>query len=185
MPCCCPRRCHRTSCCSSPTWSPMDWLMQHWCHCWCCNGILACIALAVSPVLRCCLHHHCQPRMGICALVALDSSPALHPHCHKHCKLVSTPSRCDRDTSAYVASLLCSLSSSVVVVAPFPGNLALMSGQSCAGGFAGIAQASLPGLRWRPCKHCTVNAGIALALSPMLPWPLYPHCSGIASILAN
>jgi hypothetical protein len=70
--------------------------------------------------------------------------------------------------------------------APFPGDLAFMSGQSSAGSFAGVALASSSMLRWRPCKHCVVVvASVALALLPTLCWPLCPHCTGIAPSIAN
>jgi hypothetical protein len=80
------------------------------------------------PALRWQYHQHCAvifsgiaghcPRcMGIFALVTLDSSPTLHPRHHQHCKLVSAPSRHNRETSAYVALSPSSLSPFVVFVA--------------------------------------------------------------------
>jgi hypothetical protein len=140
--------------------------------------------LAVSPVLRCCLHHHCQPCMGICALIALDSSPTLHPRCHKHCKLASTLSRCNRDTSAYVASLLCSFFSSVVVVAvtsAVPWQLGSHVQpilrwwfcRCCTGVIARVVLASLQALHCQ-CRHCAgVVTNVALASLTSLLW----HCS--------
>jgi hypothetical protein len=158
--------------------------MQLWCLCRRCTGILACIALAVSPVLCCCLHRHCQPRMGMFALVALDSSPALHPHCRKHCKLASAPSRCNCDTSAYVALSLCSLSLSVVFVA-VTGAVPWQLGsyvqpilcwwfcQRCTGVIAWVALASLQASHCR-CRHCTgIVTNVALDSLPSLLW----HCS--------
>jgi hypothetical protein len=61
-----------------------------------------------------------------------------------------------------------------------------MSRQFSAVGFVGVALVSLPALRWRPCKHCTVVvASNVLALLPTLRWPLCPRCIGIAVFVAS
>jgi hypothetical protein len=60
-----------------------------------------------------------------------------------------------------------------------------MSGQFSAGSFAGIALASLPMLRWRPCKHCAIIvAGVPPVSLPTSCWPLCPCGAGIAAFVA-
>jgi hypothetical protein len=144
------------------------------------------IALLFLPALR---QYHCVRCVGIFALVALDLSPTLHPCCHKHCELASAPSQCNCDTSAYMASSLCSLTLSVVFVAitgAVPQHLGLHVQPILRWWF-------MPVLRRHPCpRHAGVRAripllfaGVALALSPKLHWPLCPHCAGIAPSIAN
>ncbi len=143
-------------------------------------GGITSIVLSSSPALR---WHHCLHCTGIFALIALDLSPTLHPHCHKHCKLVSASSRCNRDTSAYMALSLCSLSLSVVFVA-VTGAVPWQLGphvqpilrwwlcQSCAGVLACVTLASLQALRCQ-CQHCAgIVTNVALTSLPSLRW----HC---------
>ncbi len=167
---------------------------QHWCLCWRCAGNLACIALAVSSASHCPLHRRCA---GVTARVVWASLPSFcwtcHPRCTRiavsianwrlpHHNAIMTRQRTRHCHRAHCRCLWFLLP----LPAPFPGNLSFMSGQSHAGGFSGVAQAYLPALHWRPCKHCAVIfASVALALSPMLCWLLCPHPAGIAPSIAN
>jgi hypothetical protein len=168
----------------------------------CSSGVFVRVALAFLPALCWRYHQHravvftgvapasLSVLVGIFALIALDLSPTLHPRCRYYCKLASTPSRCNRDTSAYVALSLCSLTSSVVFVAitgAVPWRLGLHIRPILHWWF-------LLALRRHHHPRCTgvlasivllSFSGVVLALSPMLHWPLCPHCAGIAPSIAN
>jgi hypothetical protein len=160
-------------------------LTLHWHPCPHCAGGITSIALLSSPALR------------ITALVAWASLPPLCWTCHPHCTRIAVSIanwrlphhntivkrqhtwRCQQAHCRPLWFLL-------PEPAPFPGNLAFMSGQSSTGSFAGVALASLPMSRWHPHKHCAVViASVALALLPMLHWPLCPHCTGITPSIAT
>ncbi len=84
----------------------------------------------------------------------------------RHCVIVVVCGICGRNRRRSLATWLLCRANLALVVLP-------------------LLHRSLPRLRWRLCKHCTVDASVVLTLSPTLPWPLCPHCSGIAPILAN
>ncbi len=160
-----------------------------WHPCLHCAGSITSILLSSSPALH---RHHCPCCVG--TLIALDLSPTLHPHCRYYCELASAPSRCNRDTSAYVALSLCSLTLSVVLVAvtgAVPWRLGLhvrpisrwwflsalhrCHHPRCAGILASIVLLSFQALCWR-CHQCCVGlfALITLALPPALQTNICP-----------
>ncbi len=156
-----------------------------WHPCLHCAGSITSIVLSSSLALR---RRHCLHCIGIFALVVLELSPTSHLHCRKHCKLATALSQCNRDTSAYVALSLCSLSTSVAVVA-VTGTVSWQLGldvqqilhwwfcQRCAGVLARVALASLQALRCCLCQHCTgVVTNVALASLPSLCWHCPQHC---------
>jgi hypothetical protein len=148
-----------------------------WHPCLHCAGGITSIALSSSPALR---WHHCLCRGGIFALITLDLLATLHPRCRKHCNLASAPSRCNRDTSAYVALPLCSLTSSVVFVAitgTVPWRIGLHVRLISRWWF-------LPALRRRPCPHCAgILASIALSSLPVLHWHCHQRCAGLFALI--
>ncbi len=163
----------------------------HWHPCLHCAGGITSIVLLSSPALH---RHHSPCRMGIFALITLDLSPTLHPCCHYYCELASAPSQCNRDTSAYVALSLCSLTSSVVFVAvtgAVPWQLGLhvrpilrwwflsalrrRHHLRCAGVLASITLLSFPALFWHCHQRCIgLFALIPLALPPALQTSVCP-----------
>ncbi len=148
-----------------------------WHPCLHCAGDINSILLLSSPTL---CQHHCLHCVGIFAFVELNLSPTLHPHCRKHCKLASAPSRCNCDTSAYVALSLCSLTSSVVfvtVTGAIPWQLGLHA---------------WPILRWWFCWCCAgVITRVALAflqalrccLLLALRWHCHQCCIGLFALM--
>jgi hypothetical protein len=116
VPCCFQWRCCCIRHCTLATWSWIDRLMLRWRLCWCCAGVLAHIALAVSPALRCCLYrciagvivllhgHLCPCCAGLVTLVAPTFAISIANWClprhnaimtrwhtwHRHC----APSHC-------------------------------------------------------------------------------------------
>jgi hypothetical protein len=148
-------------------------------------GGITSIALLSSPALR---WRHCPRCVGIFALIMLDLSPTMHLRCRKHCELASAPSRCNCDTSVYVALSLRSLSLSVVFVAvtgTVPQQLGLHAQpilhwwfcRHCADVLARVALASLQALCCCLCRHCAgIVTNVALASLPSLCWHCPQHC---------
>ncbi len=125
---------------STVTWPLMVWLMQRWRLCQCCAGILACIAQASLPTLRCCC---CRHYAGIIALVARAPLPLSCWHCCPCCLCVA----------ASIANW------------HLPGHKAV---ETCAGVIASIAPSLFLALRWHRRPLCTgVFALVRLVLLPL------------------
>jgi hypothetical protein len=148
-------------------------------------GSITSIALLSSPALR---RRHCLRWVSIFALVKLDLSPPSHPSCSKHCKLASALSRCNCDTSEYVASSSYSLPLSVVFVAvtgAVPRQLDLHVRsilhwwfcRHCAGVLARIVLVSLQAWHCCLCRRCAgIVTNVVLASLPSLCWHCPHHC---------
>jgi hypothetical protein len=146
-PHCCTRHCYTV------IWPFMVRLMQLWCLCWRCAGMLASIVLASLPTLHCCC---CRHWAGIINLVARVPMPLLHWHCCP-CRLCITTS---------------------IVNWHLPSHKAVAT---CVGIIASIAPLLLPELH-RHCCPCRAGifAIVTLALLP-LSHPRCHQCQKMAS----
>jgi hypothetical protein len=163
-------------------------------------GIFTRIVLESLLALRSC---SCPHHAGIIASIALSLSPALCRRCPPHCAGIHPP--CHAGIFALVtphiaASILnwCLLSPTAVVTCwgmwhcccllviadgfvPFTGSL---HSDMAFDGPANVALVSLPALRWHPCPHvASIIVSIALLLLPMLHRRCCPPCAGIFALV--
>jgi hypothetical protein len=166
-------------------------LALHWCSCPHQAGVIASIALSLSPApCRHCPPHH----VGISPLLCWRFCPCCPPHCCQHFKLASAQSRHSCNTLAYVGLLLSPCHCRWLCCRPWHHSTATWPSmvrpmqrwrlyQRCAGVLARMLLASLQALVCCCCRHCT--GAHALAARASLPLSCWHHQSSYTRVAAS